>query len=327
MTPYYHVYSVNLRKPAMKYAVLALALAASTSVFAAADAVKNQAPGFYRLMLGQTEVTVLNDGTVDLPVDKLLQQPAAKTLAALERQHQHAPLETSVNAYLINTGEKLVLIDAGAGSLFGPTLGNVVTNLAHAGYRPEQIDEIYISHMHPDHVGGLAADGQRVFPNATVRADAAEAAYWLDEANMAKASDDQKGFFQGAMASLTPYQAAGKLATFSGKTTLTKGITAQPSPGHTPGHISYLISDGDASLLVLGDIIHVAAVQFEAPEVTIGFDANAKAAKAQRLAIFKRAAQRNQLVGATHLQFPSLGYLNADGQGFRWIPLNYQRLK
>lgn len=311
----------------MKYAVLALALAASTSAFAAADAVKSQAPGFYRLMLGQTEVTVLNDGTVDLPVDKLLQQPAAKTLAALERAHQHAPLETSVNAYLINTGDKLVLIDAGAGSLFGPTLGNVVTNLAHAGYRPEQIDEIYISHMHPDHVGGLAADGQRVFPNATVRADAAEAAYWLDEAKMAQASDDQKGFFQGAMASLKPYQDAGKLATFSGKTPLVKGITAQPSHGHTPGHISYLISDGDASLLVLGDIIHVAAVQFATPEVTIGFDANAPAAKAQRLGIFKRAAQRKQLVGATHLQFPSLGYINADGSGYRWVPMNYQRLK
>lgn len=310
----------------MKQALLAITLLASTSAFAA-EAVKTQAPGFYRLMLGQSEITVLNDGTVDLPVDTLLQQPAAKTLAALAHQHLSAPLETSVNAYLINTGEKLVLIDAGAGTLFGPTLGNVVKNLALAGYTPEQVDEIYISHMHADHVGGLARDGVRVFPNAVVRADAQEAAYWLSEAEMAKAPDDKKGFFQGAMASLKPYQAAGKLLTFSGKTELAKGIIAQPTHGHTPGHISYLVSSGDASLLVLGDIIHVAAVQFEHPEVTIGFDSDAKAAKSQRMDLFQHAAQRKQLVGATHLQFPSLGYINAEAKGYRWVPINYQRLK
>lgn len=314
----------------MKRTLLAMTLAAltaSTSIWAGAEMVNTQAPGYYRFMLGQTQVTVLNDGTVDLPVDKLLQQPAEKTLTALAKQHQHAPLETSVNVYLVNTGNKLVLIDAGAGSLFGPTLGNVVNNLALAGYTPEQVDEVYISHMHPDHVGGLSRDGQRVFPHAIVRADAAEAAYWLSEDELAKAPDDKKGFFQGAMASLKPYQVAGKLKTFSGKTELAKGITAQPTPGHTPGHISYLVGTGNTSLLILGDIIHVAAVQFGHPEITIGFDSNASAAKSQRMGLFKRAAEDGQLVAATHLQFPSLGYINAAGAGYRWVPANYQRLK
>lgn len=314
----------------MKHTFIAIALAALTAscnVSAAAEPVKTQAPGYYRMMLGQTEITVLNDGTVDLPVDQLLQQDAAKTLATLKQHHQTAPLETSVNAYLINTGDKLVLIDAGAGSLFGPTLGNVATNLALAGYKPEQVDEIYISHMHADHVGGLTKDGKMVYPNAIVRTDAAEAAYWLSEAEMAKAPEDKKGFFQGAMASLKPYQAAGKLKTFSGKTDLVKGITAQPTHGHTPGHISYLVQSGDQRLLVLGDIIHVAAVQFEQPSITIGFDSDAAAAKAQRLALFEEAAKTGLMISATHLQFPSLGYVNSDGEGYRWVPLNYQRIK
>jgi len=314
----------------MKRSLIAISLAALTAsinVLASAEPVKTQAPGFYRMMLGQTEVTVLNDGTVDLPVDQLLQQDVDKTLAKLKQHHQTAPLETSVNAYLINSGEKLVLIDAGAGSLFGPTLGNVAENLALAGYKPEQVDEIYISHMHADHVGGLTKDGKMVYPNAIVRADAAEAAYWLSEAEMAKAPEDKKGFFQGAMASLKPYQAAGKLKTFSGKTDLVAGVVAQPTHGHTPGHISYMVQSGDARLLVLGDIIHVGAVQFDQPEVTIAFDSDANAAKTQRLALFQQAADSGLLVSATHLQFPSLGYINAEGKGFRWIPLNYQRIK
>jgi glyoxylase-like metal-dependent hydrolase (beta-lactamase superfamily II) len=314
----------------MKHALIALTLAAltsSTNVLAAAEPVKTQAPGFYRMMLGQTEVTVLNDGTVDLPVDQLLQQDAEKTLAKLKRYHLTAPLETSVNAYLINTGDKLVLIDAGAGSLFGPTLGNIADNLALAGYKPEQVDEIYISHMHADHVGGLTKEGKRVYPNAVVRADAAEAAYWLSEAEMAKAPEDKKGFFQGAMASLKPYQTAGKLKTFSGKTELVHGIVAQPTHGHTPGHISYLVQSGDQRLLLLGDIIHVGAVQFDQPTVSIDFDSDANAAKAQRLELFKQAAESGLLVGATHLQFPSLGFINAQSESFRWIPLNYQRIK
>lgn len=314
----------------MKHTFMAIALAAltaSTQAFAAAEPLKAQAPGFYRMMLGQTEVTVLNDGTVDLPVDQLLQQDAAKTIAALQKVHQTAPLETSVNAYLINTGKKLVLIDAGAGSLFGPTLGNVSKNLALAGYTPEQVDEIYISHMHADHVGGLSKDGKMVYPNATVRADATEAAYWLSEVEMAKAPDDKKGFFKNAMASLKPYQTANRLKTFSGKTELAAGIAAEPSAGHTPGHISYMVQSGDQRLLVLGDIIHVAAVQFDRPEVTIAFDSDATAAKKQRLALFKQATETGLLVGATHLQFPSLGYINANGKGYRWVPLNYQRIK
>ena len=139
---------------------------------AAAPLAKTNTPGFYRVMLGDFEVTALLDGTIELPVDKILTgiKPAQvnKTLA---KNYLKAPLETSVNAYLINTGEKLVMVDAGTANLFGPTLGKLPANLRAAGYTPEQVDEIYITHLHPDHVGGITVDGKPIFPNAVIRAD------------------------------------------------------------------------------------------------------------------------------------------------------------
>ena len=90
-----------------------------------------------------------------------------------------------------------MLIDAGAGRLFGPTLGKLVANLKAAGYQPEQVDEIYITHMHPDHVGGLTAGGKRVFPNAVVRADKRDADFWLSQAKMDKAPDGREGLLPG----------------------------------------------------------------------------------------------------------------------------------
>src|SRR5689334_10762449 len=145
---------------------------ASLGASAGAPQAKGQAPGWYRMMIGDFEVTALADGTVGLPVDKLLTNTtAAHVQAALARAYLKVPVETSVNGYLINTGSKLVLIDTGAANLFGPTLGNLVANLKASGYQPEQIDEIYITHMHPDHVGGLLAGDKPAFPNAVVRAD------------------------------------------------------------------------------------------------------------------------------------------------------------
>ena len=127
---------------------------------AEAPQVKAQAPGYYRMMLGDFEVTALSDGTVALPMTKLLTNTTpAKVEKALARSYLKDPVETSVNAYLVNTGSRLVLVDAGAAGLFGPTLGNLLANLKAAGYQPEQIDEVYLTHLHPDHVGGLLADG------------------------------------------------------------------------------------------------------------------------------------------------------------------------
>ena len=300
-----------------------LTFAPAAPALAAAPLAKTAAPAYYRVSVGDFEVTALSDGTVDLPVDKLLKESPAKIDKALAKSFLKTPLETSVNGYLVNTGAKLILIDTGAGSLFGPTLGKLVANLKAAGYTPEQVDEIYITHLHPDHVGGLSAGGALVFPNAKIRADKRDSDYWLSEANLAKAPEDAKGFFQGAVASLSPYVKTNQFQPFDGSTELSPGVRALSSYGHTAGHTSYVIESKGQRLIVLGDLIHVAAVQLDDPTVTIGFDSNPKEAAAARSKVFGLAIREGDLVGAAHIQFPGLGHLRAAGAKYQWIPVNF----
>ncbi|MEX0631358.1 MBL fold metallo-hydrolase [Serratia ureilytica] len=177
---------------------------------AAAPQAKTPTPGVYRIMLGSFEVTALSDGVIRLPADKLLLNTTPQQIAAgLAERHQSLPVVTSVNAYLINTGDKLVMIDSGAGQLLGDGLGKLVDNLRAAGYQPEQVDEIYLTHMHPDHLGGLTHDGKAVFPNAVVRAASQDADFWLSTDRLKQAKAQNKGNFEKAMATIKPYQAAG----------------------------------------------------------------------------------------------------------------------
>ncbi|MYN44910.1 MBL fold metallo-hydrolase [Pseudoduganella sp. FT93W] len=304
-------------------AVLAAMAAVSSLAQAAAPMARFQAPGFYRTTLGDFEVTVLNDGTVDLPVNKLLKQPAQKTDAALAKVYEHSPLETSVNGFLINTGSKLVLIDAGAASLFGPTLGRLLTNLKASGYQPEQVDEIYISHMHSDHVGGLSSNEQRVFPNAIVRAGKLDADYYLSQANLDKAGPEAKDGFLGAMVSVNPYVKAGKFQPIVANTELVPGVRSYFNGGHTPGHITYVVESKGQKLVLLGDLLHVEAVQFANPGVGIQFDTDSKIAIAERKEAFAAAAKGGYLIGAPHLPFPALGHVRTAGKAYEFIPVNY----
>lgn len=309
--------------PCLALSLVALATLAG-SAGAKAPLAKVAAPGWYRMMLGDFEVTALSDGTVQLPMDKILTNTTpAKVEAALKNAHLKTPVETSVNGYLINTGTKLVLIDAGAGSLFGPTLGKLVASLKASGYKPEQVDEIYITHMHPDHVGGLVANGKIVFPNATVRAAKAEGEMWLSQANLDKAPNEAKGFFQGAMASLNPYVKAGKYKPIEGDTELVPGIRAMAAPGHTPGHTVYEITNKDQKLVVWGDLMHVAAVQFAEPGVAIQFDADSSKAVEARKKAYADSAKQGYLVAIAHVSFPGLGWVRTEGAGFEWIPVNF----
>ncbi|MFL5346364.1 MAG: MBL fold metallo-hydrolase [Hyalangium sp.] len=321
---------MKMRTSPWRAAVAALLTAASGAALvpataqAAAPLVKTQAPGYYRVMLGDFEVTALSDGTVELPVDKLLTniKPAALE-KALTRAYLKAPVETSVNAFLINTGSKLVLVDTGAGTLYGPTLGKLVSNLKEAGYQPEQVDAVLITHMHPDHIGGLMAGDQRTFPNATVHVDKADVDYWLSADNMTKAPAEMQGMFQGATAMLTPYVKADKLKPFTGDTELVPGIKAMGAHGHTPGHSTYAVESKGQKLVLWGDLLHVASVQFADPSVTIQFDSDSKAAAAQRKKAFADAAKQGYWVGAAHVSFPGIGHVTPEGKGYEYFPANY----
>jgi glyoxylase-like metal-dependent hydrolase (beta-lactamase superfamily II) len=298
------------------------------SLLADAPMVKTQAPGFYRLIIGDFEVTVLSDGTNMLPAMKLLQGDPTRIAEALKHNFLGELVETAHNSFLVNTGGKLVLIDAGAGTMLGPSVGDLLSNLSAAGYRPEQVDEIYLTHMHTDHIGGLVAGGQRAFPNAIVRVNKRDADYWLSETNMRAAPVEAKRFFQAAMISMTPYIQARKLNLFEGNTDLIPGVRAQPAYGHTPGHTMYVAESRGEKLLLWGDIVHVAAVQFDDPSVTIGFDVDPREAEREHWLVLADAAKNGHLVGGAHVSFPGLGHVRSKGEkAYTFVPLNYSSLK
>ena len=295
---------------------------------AAGPMAKTQPPGWYRLMLGDFEVTALFDGAIDAEPTKLLTRTTpAQVTKLLARAYEKEPIPMSVNGYLVNTGAKLVLIDAGTGTLFGPALGGLVNNLKAAGYQPEQVDEIYITHLHVDHIGGLAAEGKTVFPNAVVRADQHDADFWLAPANAEKAPPEMKDFFKGAVASIKPYLDAGRFKPFDGDTPLVDGVRAVAAHGHTPGHSVYVVESKGQKLVLWGDLMHVAAVQFIIPDVTIAFDVDPKAAAVQRKKAYAQAAKEGYLVGSAHLPFPGLGRLRTEGKGYAFVPVDYLPVK
>ncbi|HEU4624645.1 MAG TPA: MBL fold metallo-hydrolase [Steroidobacteraceae bacterium] len=305
-------------------ALIALAMPAAQ---AAAPAVKTQAPGFYRTLLGDFEVTTILDGMLMLdPVQLLTNTQPEHVTEMLAKQFLASPVETSVNTFLINTGSKLVLVDTGAGSLFGPTTGKFLANLKAAGYTPDEVDDVVVTHMHGDHVGGLTTNGKRTFPNAVVHADKRDADYWLSKAEMDKAPAAAKGGFQGAMASFQPYIDAKKFQPFEAGATIVPGIKSAPAHGHTPGHTIYIVESRGQKLVLWGDLLHVAAVQFAEPAVTIRFDSDSKSAAAARAKALQEAAEGRYLVGIAHVSFPGLGHIRRDGNGYAWLPVNYSTL-
>jgi glyoxylase-like metal-dependent hydrolase (beta-lactamase superfamily II) len=300
----------------------------SGPALASAPQQKNQAPGYYRVMLGDIEVTALNDGTEKLGAEKLLKGIKPEQLHKdLARAFLKDPYEWSFNGFLVNTGSKLVLVDTGAGSFYGAGNGKLISNLKASGYQPEQVDEIYITHMHDDHIGGLSADGKRVFPNALVRAAQAEGDYWLSKTQMDAAAAEQKDGFRKAMAMLSPYVTAGKYKPFIGDIELVPGVHAMAAAGHTPGHTMYVIESKGEKLVLWGDLMHVAAAQFPDPSVTIAFDSDRAKAEAQRIKVFADVAAHGDMVGGAHLPFPGLGHLLRSGSGYEFVPVNYSTLQ
>lgn len=289
---------------------------------------KAQVSGFYRLSVGELEVTALYDGNVLLPQETLYDIKAKdiQSLMASLFQNPAGEMQTAVNAYLIHSGTHLVLVDAGAAQCYGPTVGRIQENLAAAGYKAADIDTVLLTHLHADHACGLLNPaGKPAFPNATVWASQEDAAYWLDEASEAQAPADKQFVFKLARAAIAPYDAAGKFKTWRVGDNLLPGLTIAPSPGHTPGHSGYLFTSKGENLLVWGDIIHNHAVQFPHPEVSFEFDSDRKQAVATRKKVLANAARNRLIVAGAHLPFPGVGHVRAEKQGYRWVPVEFDQ--
>jgi glyoxylase-like metal-dependent hydrolase (beta-lactamase superfamily II) len=310
---------------------LATALIALLPI-ARADAplAQGQVPGYYHYQLGQFQVTALFDGAIELDTKLLKNAKPADLQRLLSRMFVGNPkMQTAVNAYLINTGKQLVLIDAGAAKLFGPSLGYVLDNMKAAGYDPAQVDTVVITHLHGDHIGGLNdANGRPAFPKARVMVPRADHDFWLSQKVADKAPEGMKAFFKIARDTAAPYQGVGRWQPFNDGTTLAPGIRAVAANGHTPGHTAYAVESAGQKLLIWGDLVHAHAVQFAKPDVSIEFDVDQKQAIATRREVMKSVAESKTLVAGMHLPFPGLGHVRSEGKGsYTWVPIEFSPLQ
>jgi len=306
-------------------ALFALCGMLSVAASAAPAQVKTQAPGFYRYAVGDFEVTALYDGYLGIDPALLdgIKPDALQKLLARSFLEKGQPAVTSVNAYLVNMGDHLVMVDAGTAKCFNAPLGRLPQNLRAAGYAPEDVDTILITHLHGDHICGLVAeDGKPAFPNAAVWMPEADAAYWLDEKTAAALPENKQTPFRLARQSVAPIKAAGLFHLLKPGAVL-PGVTALDISGHTPGQTAYLFQSKGEAFLAVGDIVHLHMVQFARPETSLRFDVDRKAAMAARRALMEKVSATRWAIGGAHLPFPGIGHVRKEGKGFAFVPVDY----
>jgi glyoxylase-like metal-dependent hydrolase (beta-lactamase superfamily II) len=263
-----------------------------------------EAPGFFRLKIGDLSATALADARGTLGADLLRgvsDEEFASGLARAGLQAGAKGLPSFVNAFLVETREGLVLVDAGTGPQ-----GLLAKSLSEAGIDPGDVRYVLLTHFHGDHLGGLIDEGGKaVFKNAVVLASKAEDEHWLKRSPSAKAAE-----------ALAPYQAEGRYRLFEPGGEVLPGVEAVELYGHTPGHCGFLFdAGGGARLLAWGDIVHAAYVQFANPAITLAYDTDEAAAAETRRRVFEEAAAGGWTVAGAHLPFPGLGTLSAAGGG------------
>lgn len=303
-------------------AASASALAAPTLLSAkgAAAAVPmsgRQAPGFYRLMVGEYEVTVVNDGynRRPNPADGFVRNAdRAAVEAALDRDFLPiGHLDITYNITVLNTGRELILFDAGTGGLLAATAGTMWENLAAAGLSAEHVSKIVFTHFHADHVSGLVTrEGAARFPNAELIVPEAEWMFWMDD----RAPQQPAALARSRFA---PY-AAERVRRVASTAEVAPGVRGVPTHGHTPGHTSWSIQSGSDSLLVLGDVTNHPAINLRHPGWHIVFDMDPVAAETTRRTLFDRLAADRTLIVGYHWPFPGLGYVRKVGDGYELVP-------
>ncbi len=280
-----------MKKMITFFAVTALTAA---SPLAAQQQQAADLPGAIRV--GSYEVWVLQESYGNGNTGVLIDAPA-EVLA------QYAPEGTfpnATNAVLVRRGDRVWLIDTGYGR-------TIFDRMAALGIAPGDIDEVLITHMHGDHIGGMLRDGERAFPGATVSLARREFDHWTGAGN------------EAALRIFSAYGDA--VRTFSPveiDAPVEDGITPVAAYGHTPGHTMFLVKDGGESLLVWGDLTHAMAIQMPHPEISVRYDSDPAAARESRLAVLHHVAASNIPVIGMHIPATKAGRVTADGGGYRF---------
>jgi glyoxylase-like metal-dependent hydrolase (beta-lactamase superfamily II) len=263
-----------------------------------------------RFKIGALEAAALFDGTITVANDGRTfgvgRSPAEVAAVLKTNGLPQDQLELGIQPLLVRSGARILLFDTGAGDASFARGGALQTSLRAAGVTPAQVTDIFISHAHPDHVGGLLGPrGGLNFPNAAVHLSAPEWAAMRD-------NKDQ---------SVLAAAIAPKVVTFiPGAAVLPGLVMAVPVNGHTPGHSAYEVASGRDRLLYIGDSAHHSVISAQKPDWTVEFDGDAPTAQASRRALLRRAADENLRLYAVHFPYPGLGRVKAQGDGFVWVP-------
>ena len=296
-------------------------------VFAAAPAVGKQNAGWYRYKVGDFEVTVVTDGATTSPLSDIYVRNAPKADVSAALTALHAAPDKVTNQYnpiVVNTGSKLVAIDTGAGlGAFQQSKGvhgQFHSNLAAAGFDKNLVDVVLLSHLHGDHINGLLdAESKLAFPKAEILMPAADIKFWTDESNAARFPDPVKAQFANVKRVLGAL--GGKVTQYEGSKELVPGITSMPTPGHTPGHTSFMIASGSDHLLHQVDVTAgMGALFVRNPNWHFLFDVDGPLAEQTRRKFYDMVIADKQRVQGYHFPFPAVGYIEKDGSGYRWVP-------
>lgn len=311
--------------------ILALITTAPTTQAAESTiAMQKQVAGYYHYQISNTQITALLDGTnyLNPSIFKGLNDSEKSQILKKYHADQAKGIQTSINAFLINTGKQLLMVDSGAASCFGTHLGSIYSNLKASGYEPTQVNDIFLTHLHPDHVCGITNNGVANYPNATLHISKTEYDYWLSPNTVKKLPKDKQIGFLATVdkikATLEPYEKTKKIKVFSDKALRFGAVEFKPSFGHTPGHYSFKLKADGQEVVFIGDIVHSHTLQFEKPETAIEFDIDPQAAVQTRLQDFAQYAKDGQLIAAPHLPFPGLGYIYKNGPSYQWIPIHFK---
>ncbi len=277
--------------------------------------------GFRRMKMGDVEIIALNDGVVRRPLAEEFVRNAPMTQVQEALKAQALPTEfidIPYTAFLVVAGNRRILMDVGFADNGPSTTGRLAMNLAAAGFKPEDIDTVLISHYHGDHIGGLRNKaGQLSFPKARIFVPAAEHAFWMDDARMNAAPEGARGGFMTArrvFGGLTPEQ----LTLFTPGGEMAPGVASMAAYGHTPGHTLYTVRSGGQSFIFVADLTNIPQLFARNPDWAVQFDMNAEQARDVRRKVFEMVVKENMLTGGYHFPFPAFGTVSRLGSGFEF---------